>query len=574
MTGQQGSDRKWGWTQNLTFKIAGPMFVLLIAIVATSIWVRLQIDVSERHLNEQTAVTKELNSITLLQLSVQKAIMPANDYLGTQDEGLRDEFHQLASEVQNRLAAVEASLSTDEGKALYEAVTATWPKIRQLSQQILDLEDPQENDEGKRLMQEMDQLTDQLTAQVESFLLEHTDDTQRRLAQTGQEIAKIRISQSLFLLPLTVLGLILVALYIRWRIVRPLQFLERQMAKAANFDLRDTRVNIRQRDEIGHLVESFQQMEEQMKQILNKVSATAHRVAETSDRLANVMEENRQATEQAVGMIDKVAAGSNETATMMGDSAKALDEMAQGVQRIAEVSAIAYDASVATEEAAEQGNESLQQVIAQMNAIHATMRDLHDKILLLGERSQEIGKIVQVMTEIAAQTNLLALNASIEAARAGEGGRGFTVVANEIRHLAEQSRVSAGEITQLIEQIQAQTAQTVAATGEGMKNVASGVIVVQQAGEAFQQIWQAARRVVDQVQEASATAEEMSASSEELAAAIDEVAASAKSASENIQQVAASAEEQMAATEEVTDAANKLRLMAQEMENLVKQFKL
>lgn len=571
--GMNGVD-KIPWTKSLAFKIAIPMFVFLIAIVLTSIWVALQIQQAERHLQEQIAETAELNGMTMLQLTIQAAVMPANDYLSTQDSALRDEFRQLAAEVGGRLASVEQSLSTEEGRTLYEEVTATWPEIQTLSQRILSLENPQEGDEGKRLMFEMDELASQLAASMEQYLSEHAGTTEQRLQDIGWEVRKIRFSQTLFLLPLTILGLILLVLYLRWRVVRPVYVLERQVARVEKFDLRSAEAAVHQEDEIGRLAGHFQRMAEQMRQILGSVSAVSHQVSETSSRLAAIMEENMQATEQVVQTINKVAAGAEQSASMTEDSAKAVDEMAQGVQRIAEISTIAYDASVDTEKAAERGREALRQVIAQMHAIHDMMQELNAIVSHLGERSQEIDKTVHIIAEIAAQTNLLALNASIEAARAGDSGRGFAVVANEIRKLAEQSRHSAEEIAQLIAQIQGQTGQTVAATKKVVENVESGVSVVHQAAEAFQEIVQAAKRVVEQAQEASAASEEMSASAQQIAAAIEQVTANSKSTAESVQLAATASEEQMAAIEEVTDSADKLSQMAQDMDELVGRFKL
>lgn len=562
------------WTSSLMLKIAIPTLILLLAVVMVSVWVTGQIQQVERQLQDQVAETAELNDMTMLQLTIQASIMPANDYLSTQETELREEFRQLAAQVEERLASLEQALFTDEGRMLHQQAAEMWPQIKAYSERILALEHPQEGDEGKKLMFEMDELASRLMASMEQYLAEHAEATEQRLQTIGDQVQNVRFSQTYFLLPMFVVGMIVLLLYLRRRVVRPVYVLERHVSRVENYDLRPVEVNVHQNDEIGRLSGHFHGMVEQMRHILGRVSGASHDVSETARRLAAVMEENRQAHEQLTQTMSQVASGAEQSAAMTEDSAKAVEDMAQGVQRIAEISTITYDAAVDTEKAAERGSEALGQVTAQMNATQDMMRKLSSIVTGLGERSKEIDKTVHMIADIAAQTNLLALNASIEAARAGESGRGFAVVANEIRQLAEESRQSAEEIVRIVEQIQGQTSQTVAATKEVVEKVESGVLVVGQAAEAFQEIVQAARRVVEQAQEASAASEEMSASAQQIAAAIEQVTASSKSTADAVQLAATASEEQMAVLEEVTESADRLNRMAQDLDQLVGRFQL
>lgn len=562
------------WTSSLMLKIAIPTLILLLAVVMVSVWVTGQIQQVERQLQDQVAETAELNDMTMLQLTIQASIMPANDYLSTQETELREEFRQLAAQVEERLASLEQALFTDEGRMLHQQAAEMWPQIKAYSERILALEHPQEGDEGKKLMFEMDELASRLMASMEQYLAEHAETTEQRLQTIGDQVQNVRFSQTYFLLPMFVVGMIVLLLYLRRRVVRPVYVLERHVSRVENYDLRPVEVNVHQNDEIGRLSGHFHGMVEQMRHILGRVSGASHDVSETARRLAAVMEENRQAHEQLTQTMSQVASGAEQSAAMTEDSAKAVEDMAQGVQRIAEISTITYDAAVDTEKAAERGSEALGQVTAQMNATQDMMRKLSSIVTGLGERSKEIDKTVHMIADIAAQTNLLALNASIEAARAGESGRGFAVVANEIRQLAEESRQSAEEIVRIVEQIQGQTSQTVAATKEVVEKVESGVLVVGQAAEAFQEIVQAARRVVEQAQEASAASEEMSASAQQIAAAIEQVTASSKSTADAVQLAATASEEQMAVLEEVTESADRLNRMAQDLDQLVGRFQL
>ena len=192
----------------------------------------------------------------------------------------------------------------------------------------------------------------------------------------------------------------------------------------------------------------------------------------------------------------------------------------------------------------------------------------------LGNLSQEIGNIIGVITGIADQTNLLALNAAIEAARAGEHGQGFAVVADEVRKLAEQSKESADQIAGLINQMQEDTTEAVNVMEVGTKEVAAGKVIVDETGKRFEKILLSIEQVTAQIQEVSAISEEMSASAEEVNASIEEMANIAQYSASNTQNVASASEEQLASMEEITASATTLSKMAEDLQAIVKKFKL
>ena len=192
----------------------------------------------------------------------------------------------------------------------------------------------------------------------------------------------------------------------------------------------------------------------------------------------------------------------------------------------------------------------------------------------LDKQSLEIGGIVSVISGIATQTNLLALNAAIEAARAGENGRGFAIVAGEVRKLAEQSERSAKQISSLIEQIQLDTQLAVRAMEEGTREVAAGSQIVHEAGESFQLIVRAIEQVADQTRDVSSIAEQMSAGSEEITASVAESATIAKQSSSAAQLVADNTTQQLASLQEVAASANDLSQMSQKLQAAISKFKV
>jgi len=224
------------------------------------------------------------------------------------------------------------------------------------------------------------------------------------------------------------------------------------------------------------------------------------------------------------------------------------------------------------------------------------------KVQEMGQRSSEIGAIVETIEDIASQTNLLALNAAIEAARAGEHGKGFAVVADEVRKLAERSSQATKEIGGLIAGIQTTVAEAVKAMDEGSREVELGVVSANKAGTALSEILSAAQAVNDQAELAGSAAEQMSIASSELVSAVDSVSAvveentaateemsanstevtqaieSIASVSEEnsaaIEEVSASTEEMTAQVEEVTASAQSLAELAENLQNVINRFKL
>ena len=192
----------------------------------------------------------------------------------------------------------------------------------------------------------------------------------------------------------------------------------------------------------------------------------------------------------------------------------------------------------------------------------------------LGERSKEIGQIVDTISGIAAQTNLLALNAAIEAARAGEQGRGFAVVADEVRKLAEQSQDAAKQISELISEIQGETDKAVRAMAEGTEEVKIGATVVNTAGATFEEIAQVVTDVAEQVREISAVMQELAGSSQQIVLSVREINKLCQDSSGEAQSVSAATEEQTASMEEIASASQSLSRLAQDLQTEISKFRI
>ncbi len=223
---------------------------------------------------------------------------------------------------------------------------------------------------------------------------------------------------------------------------------------------------------------------------------------------------------------------------------------------------------------AETGKSAVQNVIVQMNNINNSIEDIAGVVNSLASKSNEIGDIVNLIDSIANQTQLLALNAAIEAARAGEAGRGFSVVADEIKQLAEESMQSANKINELIKQIQLESKKASEVMESGKKEVVEGSSVVDQAGKLFNQIITASETTLVGTKKANESVEQAVNLSDEITERVYEVAGISEETSASAQEVSASTEEQTATMEQVSVSAMVLKEMASELEKVISQFKL
>lgn len=356
-------------------------------------------------------------------------------------------------------------------------------------------------------------------------------------------------------------------------IISPLKKLKHQALAISGGDLTDE-IKIETNDEIGELAGAFNEMSENLRHLITEINSSAGQVAAASEELYATTEQTTQATNQIASDIQTVAEGAESQVISSEESSLAMEEVSQGMQRIAESSSSVRDSAEKTTALSEQGNELIQKAMLQMESISLATENTTAAIFQLIERSQEISKIIEVITSIADQTNLLALNAAIEAARAGEHGKGFAVVADEVRKLAEQSRDSAAQIVTLINGIKNDTEMANNEMLGSVREVTSGRNIIDQTGEAFQQITKAIAYVGAQIQEVSATSEQISANTQQVTATIEQLASIAKDASAGSQNVVAASEEQLASIEEISTSTESLSKLAQDLQELLTKFKI
>ena len=370
--------------------------------------------------------------------------------------------------------------------------------------------------------------------------------------------------------------LILAAIVIAWfarSIAKPIQTLDAAATKIAAGDLSLTSLGIRSNDEIGRLAKSFEQMVQNVRALIKQISNQAEHLAASSEELTASADQSSQATNQVAISIQEVASGAAEQMHAANDSAAVVTQMSAGMQQIAaNASSVAGQTEAASDKAVK-GGAAVDKAVNQMSQIEQTVNTSAQVVAKLGERSKEIGQIVETISGIAGQTNLLALNAAIEAARAGEQGRGFAVVADEVRKLAEQSEAAAKKISGLISEIQGDTDKAVSAMQQGTQEVKTGAEVVNAAGASFREIADLVTEVSDQVKQISTAIHEMADGSQKIVGSVHKIDDLSKKSAGEAQSVSAATEEQLASMEEIATSSRALATLAQELQAAVGKFR-
>jgi methyl-accepting chemotaxis protein len=381
------------------------------------------------------------------------------------------------------------------------------------------------------------------------------------------------------------------------------------------------------KDELGN---AFARMIAGLRDAVSQIAESANSVASAAAQLATASEQTGEATSQIATTIQQVALGTaqqtegvTKTSASVEQMGRAIDGVAKGAQEQAKaisqasqitsrintaIEQVAQNAQSVTRDSAQaatysrDGAKTVKETITGMEAIRAKVGLSAAKVEEMGTRSEEIGAIVETIEDIASQTNLLALNAAIEAARAGEQGKGFAVVADEVRKLAERSSLATKEIAALIKGIQKTVSEAVTAMKASAVEVEAGVVLANSAGEVLNNILGAAEAVYKQAEDAgnaaakvstaavelveavdsvsavieenTAATEEMAANSTELTQAIENIASVSEENSASVEEVSASTEEVSAQVEEVSASAASLMEMAKNLQQVVSRFKL
>jgi methyl-accepting chemotaxis protein len=432
-------------------------------------------------------------------------------FLLTGNEEYMNKYQEQDRALSNDLASLEPLLTTETSKSLFARLKQAENAYDRDALHAAALKRAHQMQAATELLfgSEMSAERDE----IESVLAELVQRTQDVKNSTRQQQTKVEARAGRETIVLGLIGL-MVGLVATALIPRHLTIHIRKMLTlideiaAKNLAMED--IDVSSPDEVGKASAALNTMKNNLRELINSIARTAEHVASASEQISSSAQQQAQSADTQKGQAAQVAA--------------AMQEMSSAVNEVSENSNRAAEASRQAAETAREGGVIVEESLGTMRAIAESVSATAHKVEDLGKSSDQIGRIIGVIDDIADQTNLLALNAAIEAARAGEQGRGFAVVADEVRKLAERTTSATKEVAHMVESIQSGTKNAVAAMHEGTRQVQEGVQTTSRAGDALKQIIHTSEQVGEMVNHIATAAAEQSSATVQVNQNVDHIA--------------------------------------------------
>lgn len=328
------------------------------------------------------------------------------------------------------------------------------------------------------------------------------------------------------------------------------------------------------KDEIAELSRATSLMKEKLRSMIQEISVVSNHVNSKSGELNVAASEVRASSQQVASTMQELSSGTEEQANYASALSEMMEEYLTKVQAATESGNVIRNASNDVMVMTQRGDSLMKESQKQMIKINDIMKTSVDKVKGLDDQTQQITKLVKVIHEIAGQTNLLALNAAIEAARAGEHGRGFAVVADEVRKLAEQVSFSVADITKIVQGIQLESNNVVSSLQLGYNEVEEGTSQIEVTGHTFKEIYDAVTLMTDKVKEISENLDQVAQSSRSMSASIENIASISEESAAGVEQTSASVTQTNHSMEEISDNAQSLAELSDQLNNMISRFRL
>lgn len=334
------------------------------------------------------------------------------------------------------------------------------------------------------------------------------------------------------------------------------------------------RIGYESKDEIGQLSSSFDLFMDKLQSIIKDVAVSAETIADSSNHLNKAATSTTQSLKEISNTVVNIASGTADEAAVAEETTASLIEMAKFSEATSNASKNTTNNSKKAKIAAEDGATKISEIVSSISEIAASSKEVSVMINELDDSSKKIGDIIKIITAISEQTNLLALNAAIEAARAGEAGRGFSVVADEIRKLADGSNNAAKEISELVKENQFKSASAVSSVDEVEKKVSIGVNIASEVGQSIQNIIKNIQDIAGEIEQIDNANEQQAQSSKEIEKAISNIATTSNEIAGGTENISASIEEELSTMTEMEKTTEELSEMSKKLIKITSGFKV
>ncbi|MEK4425094.1 methyl-accepting chemotaxis protein [Solibacillus sp. FSL K6-1523] len=521
----------------------------------------------------ENIVEKELQLLTAsekLASSISIRTSAAKSYVLTGNVAFKESFQQYI-EIAEVNSAILSESGTDENLARLVEMARKWRE--EIQTKVFD-----EYDKGnKELAIQYMRSTDVLAGEVMKGYEEIALAREEAINELGNEmIAQSKVTMYLGAIIGMLITIIAIAVaFITARIItNPIKEVVQKITAMADGDMSQPPLVQKTRDEIGVLVHSANTMNTKLHGVLSSIHEVSENVAASSEELAQSAIGVKDGAEQIAMTMTDLAEGSESQASSAGDLAHMMENFKLNVQQATDEGTTMAHHSEEVLQLTETGQGLMNASTQQMFTIDRIVQEAVVKIEGLNNQSQEISKLVDVIDGVANQTNLLALNAAIEAARAGEQGKGFAVVADEVRKLAEQVSLSVTDISSIVTRIQSETTNVTTSLQIGYDEVKKGTAQITNTGETFDNIATAVTHMSTNIQGITENLQGIATTTDQINRSIDEIAAITQESAAGIEQTTATIEETAGTMEEIANSTEQLATVAENLNTQVQQFKL
>lgn len=503
--------------------------------------------------------------------NIAKRISSARGYALFGDEDYKEQFNTYTEEsVQLQADLLELTNSEAEEQLINQSID--WRNAV-----INSVFEPLDNGYEDVALQNLKNIVRPKSEELMKQFEEHAKKSELLIEEEGQSIldaSQIILLVSLGVSILVVILGIITALITSRTIANPINKVMERINLIANRDLSLEPLKTKSKDEIGQLIGSTNLLNNNMRELLQQMNTVSETVNSQGEELTQSANEVKAGSQQIATTMQELASGTESQANIANDLSTVMESFTVKMQEANENGENIYKSSNDVLGMTTEGAQLMEVSVKQMATVDRIVQEAVDKVKGLDAQSQEITKLVSVIKDIAEQTNLLALNAAIEAARAGEHGKGFAVVADEVRKLAEQVGVSVTDITGIVDSIQTESTGVVDSLQGGYKEVEKGTDQMRTTKETFTEIDGAVKGMVEKIQTVTNNLSEMSISSQKMNTSVEEIASVSEESAAGVEQTSASAQQASSSMEEVSDSSDELAKLTEELNGLIRQFKL